>query len=162
MCRSVRRTCSTQAIRQQAGPLAQAALGSGESANTLVVEGRLKGAGMRWCRHNVNPLLVLRNAVCNREWTETWEASRAYRHTLRSQHRQAQSHQRLESASWVLVGWGVRVHRLSHPSGAGSPTTAQALQKHPTARPGSAYSWRKPFLRRPPSSFVATEELCAK
>src|SRR5712691_2004069 len=62
-----------------------------ESANKLVVEVRLKGAGMRWGRQNVNPLLVLRNAVCNREWKQTWEASRAYRQTLRSQHRQAQS-----------------------------------------------------------------------
>jgi hypothetical protein len=41
--------------------------GSVESANKLVVEARLKGAGMRWHRHNVNPMLVLRNAVCNRE-----------------------------------------------------------------------------------------------
>jgi len=137
--------------------------GSVESANKLVVEVRLKGAGMRWCRHNVNPMLVLRNAVCNREWKQTWEASRAYRHTLRSQHRQAQSHQRLESALWFLVGWSVRVHRLPHLSDVATPTTtAQALQKHPTTRPGSGYSWRKPFLRRPPSSFVATAELCAK
>ena len=42
--------------------------GSVESANKLVVEARLKGAGMRWGRHNVNLMLVLRNAVCNREW----------------------------------------------------------------------------------------------
>ena len=33
--------------------------GSVESANKLVVEARLKGAGMRWGRHNVNSMLVL-------------------------------------------------------------------------------------------------------
>src|SRR5258705_9993793 len=38
--------------------------GSVESANKVVVEARLKGAGMHWCRQNVNPMLVLRNAVC--------------------------------------------------------------------------------------------------
>src|SRR6266705_1764300 len=59
--------------------------GSVESANKLVVEARLKGAGMRWCRHNVNPMLVLRNAVCNREWKPTWEASRTHRQALRTQ-----------------------------------------------------------------------------
>src|SRR6266566_808282 len=39
--------------------------GSVESANKVVVEARLKGAGMRWQRHNVNRMLALRNAVCN-------------------------------------------------------------------------------------------------
>jgi hypothetical protein len=39
-----------------------------ESANKLVVEARLKGAGMRWDRQNINPMPVLRNAVCNRRW----------------------------------------------------------------------------------------------
>ncbi len=50
-------------------------LGSGsvESANKLVVEARLKGAGMHWARPNVNPLLVLRNAACNDRWEEAWE-----------------------------------------------------------------------------------------
>ena len=35
-------------------------IGSGcmESANKLVVEARLKGAGMHWARGNVNPLLA--------------------------------------------------------------------------------------------------------
>jgi hypothetical protein len=32
--------------------------GSVEIANKLVVEARLKGAGMHWARSNVNPLLV--------------------------------------------------------------------------------------------------------
>lgn len=53
-------------------------IGSGmvESANKLVVEARLKGAGMHWKRENVNPMLSLRNAVCNDRWQETWQVSR--------------------------------------------------------------------------------------
>jgi hypothetical protein len=49
-------------------------IGSGmvESANKLVVEDRLKGAGMHWADANVNPLLALRNAVCNDRWDESW------------------------------------------------------------------------------------------
>ena len=48
--------------------------GSGmvESANKLVVEDRLKGAGMHWADVNINPLLALRNAVCNDRWDECW------------------------------------------------------------------------------------------
>ena len=137
--------------------------GSVESANKLVVEVRLKGAGMRWCRQNVDPMLMLRNAVCNREWKQTWEASRASRHTLRTQLRHAQSQQRLDDALWFLVTWGTRVYRLSHPSGAAATApTAQAIEKRPTARPGSGYSWHTPFLRRPPSTPGATAEVCAK
>ena len=49
-------------------------IGSGmvESANKLVVEDRLKGAGMHWAEANVNPVLALRNALCNDRWDETW------------------------------------------------------------------------------------------
>src|SRR5438309_9704704 len=50
-------------------------IGSGpvESANKRVVEARLKGAGMHWERRHVDPMLALRNAVCNDRWAETWE-----------------------------------------------------------------------------------------
>ena len=52
-------------------------IGSGvvESGNKLVVEARLKGAGMHWARASVNPLLSLRNAVCNDRWEEAWQQS---------------------------------------------------------------------------------------
>lgn len=46
--------------------------GSVESANKLVVEARLKGAGMHWDRAQVNPMLALRNVVCSDRWTEAW------------------------------------------------------------------------------------------
>jgi hypothetical protein len=137
--------------------------GSVESANKVVVEARLKGAGMRWGRQNVNPMLVLRNAVCNRQWHETWATSVAHRRALRTSQRQADSQQRLASALWFLVFWGVRVYRLSHPPVPVSTSpTAEALAEQPVRRPGAGYSWRKPFLRRPPSTPERTGEACAK
>ncbi len=120
--------------------------GSVESANKLVVEARLKGAGMRWHRRNVDPMLVLRNAVCNHEWKQTWQTSYAQRHEVRTQLRQATSQQKLESALWFLAFWGVRVYRLSHPS-----------PPAPSSRPGSGYSWHKPFLRRLPPARATVE-----
>jgi len=47
-------------------------IGSGavESANKVVVEARLKGAGMHWARPHVDPMLALRNLVCNRRWEQ--------------------------------------------------------------------------------------------
>ena len=137
--------------------------GSVESANKVVVEARLKGAGMRWEGQNVNPMLVLRNAVCNRRWTETWRAARAHQRALRTSRRQADSHQRLTRALWTLVFWGVRLSRLPHPpvhAATELPTPANTQQ--PVRRPDSGYSWRKPFLRRPPSTPVGSQEACAK
>ena len=46
--------------------------GSVESANKLVVEDRLKGAGMHWAPRHVDPMLALRNIVCNDRWDEAW------------------------------------------------------------------------------------------
>lgn len=49
-------------------------IGSGcvESANKLVVEARLKGAGMHWARVNVDPLLALRCLLANGRWDQEW------------------------------------------------------------------------------------------
>ena len=149
-------------------PIYQAAglpIGSGsvESANKVVVEARLKGAGMRWERQNVNPILVLRNVVCNRRWHETWTTAVAHRRALRTSRRQADSQQRLTSAFWTLVFWGVHRYRMSHPPAHPcTSTTAAVREQQPARRPGSGYSWRKPFLRRPPSSPARPEEVCAK
>ncbi len=134
--------------------------GSVESANKVVVEARLKGAGMRWGRLNVNPMLVLRNAVCNRHWHQTWTAARAHRQALHTSRRQAESQQRLSSAFWTLVFWGARVARLSPPPVPSPP--AEALAQPPVRRLGAGYSWRKPFLRRPPSTPALPGEACAK
>src|SRR5260221_14318676 len=98
---------------QQAGwPIGS---GSVESANKLVVEARLKGAGMRWQRLNVNPMLVLRNAGCNGRWTQTWASSRAQRQGRRLQQRQAESLQRLNRACWLFAYWTMRLKRWSAP-----------------------------------------------
>ncbi|MFL5666782.1 MAG: ISKra4 family transposase [Ktedonobacteraceae bacterium] len=114
-------------------------IGSGivESANKLVVEARLKGAGMHWERAHVNPMLTLRNAVCNQRWQEIWQSCMTQRHTMRSERREEQTDRRLRNACWTVLIPLTRLRRL-----AASP---------PPSRP-VRYSWRQPFLRRPPSS----------
>ncbi len=108
-------------------------------------------------------MLVLRNAVCNRRWNETWAAARAQQRALRTSRRQTDSQQRLAGAFWTLVFWGVRVHRLSHAPVAAftEPPAARSLE-HPTRRLGAGYSWRQPFLRRPPSTSAVSGEAGAK
>jgi Uncharacterised protein family (UPF0236) len=117
-------------------------IGSGmvESANKLVVEARLKGAGMHWERAHVNPMLVLRNAVCNHRWQETWQTSQTQQQASRVLHRQQQSQQRIRAASCkLLLLW----ERLS---------ASQRIRPPTPSSPPARYSWRQPFLRRPPTS----------
>lgn len=61
-------------LRYQAFAAAGYPIGSGcvESANKLVVEARLKGAGMHWARDRVNPLLALRCLLANGRWANEW------------------------------------------------------------------------------------------
>lgn len=49
-------------------------IGSGivESGNKLVVQARLKGAGMHWAEANVNSMLAIRNILCSGRWREDW------------------------------------------------------------------------------------------
>jgi hypothetical protein len=117
-------------------------IGSGmvESANKLVVEARLKGAGMHWERAHVNPMLVLRNAVCNHRWQETWQASQSHQQAARVLHRQEQRQHRLRAASCTLL---LLWERLS---------ASQQVRPATPSSPPARYSWRQPFLRRPPTS----------
>lgn len=59
--------------------------GSVESGNKLVVEARLKGAGMHWARSHVNPMLSLRNAICSDRWDEAWQDVATYQQQQRRQ-----------------------------------------------------------------------------
>jgi hypothetical protein len=137
--------------------------GSVESANKVIVEARLKGAGMHWQRHNVNPMLVLRNAVGNRRWQETWSASWTRRRALRATQRHERSQHRLTRACWTLAAVTVRLQRMARPPAPALTATAtSAPGQKPTSRLGSGYSWRQPFLRRPPSSPAVSGGLCAK
>lgn len=56
-------------FRQDGWPIGS---GSSESANKLVVQDRLKRAGMHWHRAQVNPMLALRNLICSNRWLSTW------------------------------------------------------------------------------------------
>ncbi len=77
-------------------------LGSGmvESV-TKLVEAQLKGAGMHWQRGHVNPVLVLRNAVCNQRWPETWQACVTQCQTVWRYRRAQRTDRRL--ACWAVL-----------------------------------------------------------
>jgi hypothetical protein len=74
-------------------------IGSGmvESANKNVVETRLKGPGMHWERKNVNPMLALRNAVCNKRWLEMWQKADQQYRLQEASRRKKRAEQRAEA-----------------------------------------------------------------
>jgi hypothetical protein len=145
---------------QQAGwPIGS---GSVESANKVVVEARLKGAGMRWQDQNVNPMLVLRNAVCNRCWKQTWTTARAQRQALGTKLRRERSQQRLVRTCWILV-YCSRVQQRAQTLVQATAEPRVSVGREPrAARVGAGYSWRQPFLRRPPSATAGRGAVSAK
>jgi hypothetical protein len=80
-------------------------IGSGmvESANKNVVEARLKGTGMHWERKHVNPMLALRNAVCNDRWKEMWQKALHQHRKLQALQRSARAEQLSPPAPSQLV-----------------------------------------------------------
>lgn len=63
-------------FREQGYPIGS---GIAESACKLVVEERMKGAGMHWSRPNVTPMLALRAIACTGDWETVWPDLWQYR-----------------------------------------------------------------------------------
>jgi hypothetical protein len=131
-----------QKFRQQGWPI-----GSGmvESANKNVVEARLKGAGMHWERTHVNPMLALRNAVCNERWQEMWQQAIKHCKLEQVSHRSGRAEQRrsqlLTAGKLSLPAYPATESAASQKRSASLlPTSkAQALPVPlPTARPAAA------------------------
>jgi hypothetical protein len=121
--------------------------GSGESANKLVVEARLKGAGMHWAEQNVNPMLALRNAVCNDRWVEVWgqieaEQRRQVRARRAARRRQRQP-QPAPGAACRPQGQAVAQDVAPVPA-APPPVRERA----PDGRPAADHPWRRAWSRR--------------
>jgi hypothetical protein len=129
------------AYRQQSWPI-----GSGmvESANKVVVQARLKGAGMHWHRRHINPLLALRNAVCNERWEEAWQAIVTERQHRQQVHRHQQATRRWQQMMASLLLLLLQVHPLS-PKPAPKlllPTTPAATLPG-TSRPSAHHPWKR-------------------
>ncbi len=106
-------------------------IGSGmvESANKLVVEERLKGAGMHWAEENVNPLLALRNAWCNDRWNETWMLiERLTRRVMAVQHQERRARRRPVAVGLAPIAPEAAAPRTIPPA---APPTAQVATKPP-------------------------------
>lgn len=128
-------------------------IGSGcvESANKLVVESRLKQAGMRWARQNIDPMLGLRNIACNDRWDEAWpqlvnhklEAStqsRRQRRALRS----IEQLQAIDSDSAQVSNYQVELQNVED-SAEDKPAKVRAKAPY---KPAADHPWRRKVFGR--------------
>jgi hypothetical protein len=121
--------------------------GSGESANKLVVEARLKGAGMHWAEQNVNPMLALRNAVCNDRWGEVWRQIETEQRRQGRARRADRHRQRTSQPSPGVPGQakGRPVTPEVAPSPAPQPRVRERAAE---GRPAADHPWRRAWSRR--------------
>jgi hypothetical protein len=136
--------------------------GSVESANKVVVEARLKGAGMRWGRENVNPMLVLRNAVCNRRWNETWQVKTRQQHQTRRKLRDERTQARGEQATarflQLLLSCMPPTARPPielAPRPGKQPTAAPRALAPASRRPAANHPWKRPLVARSKEALLA-------
>lgn len=132
-------------------------IGSGmvESANKVVMQMRLKGPGMRWEPTHVNPMLALRTAVCNDQWSHAWAQIQTHsRHQRVLQHQQqATPHLTALVASTLLLF--LRVRPPLPPPVTASPLPILARPSSPPAtlsgssRPSAHHPWKKGPACRP-------------
>ena len=128
-------------------------IGSGavESGNKVVVEARLKGAGMHWARDSVNPMLALRNALCSGRWTQARSQILTHQHLHTLRMRQLRRVRRLAqrataSASTETLPCIQRAPSTPepprpHPNPQASDASDTTTPREPW-RPGPDHPWR--------------------
>ncbi len=129
-------------VAQMDYPRFQAAgwpIGSGmvESGNKLVVEARLKGAGMRWAREQVNRMLALRNLVCSDRWQGGWPAVRAALRPVAGARRRQRLGRVREAEQQEQIA------RVATILASTPPKTIPG-----TCRPTANHPWKRPFSPR--------------
>lgn len=132
-------------------------IGSGavESGNKLVVEARLKGSGMHWARSHVDPMLALRNIVCNDRWQEAWPQIVVYQRQRDAARRAARQQKRREARTAVAMDRPTKAETLPslalvatevarRPDSAPAPTAVVAPPKSDAPRrPAPNHPWRR-------------------
>lgn len=155
-------------VKQMQYPAFQAAgwpLGSGvvESANKVVVEGRLKGAGMRWAREHVNPMVALRTVVYSDRWDEAWgeitralcEEEREGRTRRRQQRRARRVCQEAGSCGHAPVTHAAPIVQTVVPAQVARAQPRGAVQASEPGRPAADHPWRRAWSKRRQAEQVA-------
>ncbi len=87
-------------FRQQQIPIGS---GNVESGHKVVMQRRMKQAGMRWAEASLNPMLALRMALCNGTWQTSWQAIAARVRQKRYPNHGAQKRPKAHSIESLVV-----------------------------------------------------------
>jgi hypothetical protein len=130
-------------------------IGSGamESGNKVVVEARLKGAGMHWAPHHVNPMLALRNILCSDRWNEAWpQILTGLRQAERLRKKEARARRREDGLMASAVGevQPTEAEDTSSKEPGLAPRLEQKPSELPTGnkRPAPNHPWRRSPIGR--------------
>jgi hypothetical protein len=117
--------------------------GSVESGHKVVVQRRMKGAGMRWAEQHLDPMLALRDLVCNGRWEEGWQQI-----VLFQQEQQLAKKVRAAEARQPPPPEPITFARLKAagllPEDEPPDASPNATAKNPW-RPAPDHPWRRPF-----------------
>jgi hypothetical protein len=122
-------------------------IGSGamESGNKVVVEARLKGAGMHWAVEHVNPMLALRNILCSVRWEEAWPQILTVLRHNETQRRKALYRKRHPAAQSLPQPTAPDQSRPVSPLHSSTPLPQQTPPPQPTSKsssPAPNHPWR--------------------
>ncbi len=134
-----------------------------EGANKVVVEGRLKGAGMRWAREHVNPMVALRTVVYSDRWDEGWaqissalcEEEREGRTRRRQQRRASRVCQEAGSCGHAPVTQAASTVQTVVPAQVPCAQPRGAVQASEPGRPAADHPWRRAWSKRRQAEQVA-------
>lgn len=127
-------------------------IGSGmvESANKVVVQARLKGAGMHWEPTHVNPMLALRTAVCSERWDEAWQDTIKEQRSQVNTKRRHLATTRFQSHLSSLLLLLLRLRPPTPKLAPSSPSLAQPAATLPgSSRPSAHHPWKRGPACRP-------------
>jgi hypothetical protein len=114
--------------------------GSVESSHKGVVHSRLKQAGMRWAEPHVDPMLTLRNWVCNGRWSESWsQVAPHYWQQQRQQFRELGRRQRPATPPITFADVTV-METTANEDDLPSAAPKEGKQTH---RPAADHPWRR-------------------
>lgn len=134
--------------------------GSVESAHILVVQSRMKQAGMRWAPSHVNSLLAMRNLACNDRWREGWASIRQEWHQQEMRARVQRAACPCASGASASLPAPTVLPPPEPPASVEPSPSLLASTKQPSeqtapaapepcpVRSAPTHPWRRPFLRR--------------
>jgi hypothetical protein len=138
------------------------ASGSVESANKLVVEERLKGAGMHWAEANVKEMLALRNAMCSERWEEVWmQIEEEQRRLERTRRLERQRQRRVSAAREAGERWAAEASargqgRVQDGGSRAAPSVPPTRATAEKRRPADDHPWRKAWSKRRQREIAST------